>query len=474
MAHPPRAVSPQAVVPPAQKAAVGPLAPPFPAKVGKVSAGGKPERVREFEGRRTARSTSYEMSDGTTQVVLSTDPVHYKDAQGRWQQIDTKVVPGADGFENAKNSFRARFGKSSDRLLSFEADGASIRLGAVGDKRTLVPTAKDSAVTFADVFGTADVRYRVTSTGVKEDVVLTSVADVAGEYVFELEAKGLTARAQADGSIGFFKGEALKYVVPAPVMSDAGAGRSDKVTQTITEQGGKTLLTLRPDQSWLKASDRVFPVAIDPTIVVVPDPAAAQDTSISEAAPTTTYGSNSTVLVGDDANHNTWRGLLKFDTSMIPANTAIRSADLNMHYGSSFGADNTSVQFVALKATKDWSESTATWSGMNTSFDGTYPVNKVVVDDQETAATSYEGLWKDQSNASAVNGWFSYAPSGTTPDTFTWDARVPSAGDYLVQGHYFQATYRGKPTVTITGYPDPALNATWDQTVGSASGAWYS
>ncbi|MFK4091155.1 DNRLRE domain-containing protein, partial [Kribbella sp. NPDC020789] len=28
--------------------------------------------------------------------------------------------------------------------------------------------------------------------------------------------------------------------------------------------------------------------------------------------------------------------------------------------------------------------------------------------------------------------------------------------------------------MTITGYPDPALNATWDQTVGSASGAWYS
>ncbi|MFK4088802.1 hypothetical protein ACI2LF_32105, partial [Kribbella sp. NPDC020789] len=183
LAHPQRAV--QAAAQPARKAAVGPLAPPAAARLGKVSPSGKPERVREFESRRTARSTSYEMSDGTTQVVLSTDPVHYQDSSGKWQAIDTRVVQDSDGLESAKNSFRARFGKSSDRLLSFEKDGASIRLGAAGDKRKLVPTAKGSAVTFADVFGAADVRYRVTSTGVKEDVVLTSVADVAGEYVFE-------------------------------------------------------------------------------------------------------------------------------------------------------------------------------------------------------------------------------------------------------------------------------------------------
>ena len=89
-------------------------------------------------------------------------------------------------------------------------------------------------------------------------------------------------------------------------------GYSEKITRTVTQQGGKTLLTLKPDQAWLAAKERVFPVVIDPTIVVVPDPAAAQDT-ISEANAATAYGTNPTVLVGDDASHNTWRGLLKFD-----------------------------------------------------------------------------------------------------------------------------------------------------------------
>jgi hypothetical protein len=375
-----------AAVPQVQKAALGPLAPPAPARVVNASkataAAGKPTRVRELDTRRTVSSKSYVMSDGTTQTVLSTEPVHYKDSKGKWHDIDTKVTAGSgeDSFENSKNTFRSRFGKSSDRLLTFEADGASISLGAAGEKRKLTPTVKDSSVAFADVFGTADVRYYVSRTGVKEDVVLTAAADAASEYTFELRTSGLTAKAQADGSIGFFKkndDERPKYVIPAPNMVDSSAqnrlgqpGYSDKITQTITQQGGKTLLTLKPDQAWLAAKERVYPIVIDPTIVVVPDPAAAQDTSISEANPTGTYGTNPSVLVGDDLSHNTWRGLLKFDLSMIPTATTIRSADLHMHYGAGFAAD-VKLPFAAVKVTQDWSEATATWASMNTAWNGT-------------------------------------------------------------------------------------------------------
>jgi hypothetical protein len=229
------------------------------------------------------------MSDGSTQMVLSTEPVHYKDSKGKWQDIDTKVTAatGDDSFVNAKNSFRTRFGKSSDRLLTFEADGTSIGLGAAGEKRQLKPLMKDSSVAFEDVFGTADVRYYVSRTGVKERVVLTAPTDAVSagdEYTFELHTSGLTAKALPDGSIGFFKkdgDERPKYVIPAPNMYDSSAqnqlgqsGYSEKITQTITQQGGRTLLTLKPDQAWLTAKERVFPIVIDPTIVVVPDPAA--------------------------------------------------------------------------------------------------------------------------------------------------------------------------------------------------------
>ncbi|MFI7068567.1 DNRLRE domain-containing protein [Kribbella sp. NPDC050124] len=466
---------------------------------GSTAGAGKPTRVRELVERRTASSTSYRMSDGTTQVELSTEPVHYKDSKGKFQPIDTRVTAGAgeDSFENSKNTFRTRFGKSSDRLLTFESGvdgGESISLGAAGEKRSLTPLVKDSSVAFADVFGTADVRYYISRTGVKETVVLSTAADAAGAadgYTFELRTSGLTAKAQPDGSIGFFKknsggsgDERSKYVIPAPNMYDSSAqnrlgqpGYSDKITQTISQQGGKTLLTLKPDQSWLAAKERVWPIVVDPTIVVVPDPAAAQDTSISEQNSGTNYGSIPTMLAGDDLSHNTWRGLLKFDLSMIPTTTTIRSADLNVHYGAGFGGDY-KLPFAAVKVTQDWSESTATWASMNTAFDGTYANNTVLVDDQDTLSTSYEGTWKYQSNDSAINKSFSFAPTETTPDKFTWNARVPSDGDYQVQGFYFQSSVRGKlPTTLVGATADGQVttqSTTWDQTAGVVGGAqWY-
>src|SRR6266542_1746779 len=163
----PQAVARVQAAIPAIAPAAGPLSVPQAAHVGQASttpakSDGKPVRVRELGSKRSESSKSYEMSDGTTQVELSTQPMHFRDGNGKWQDIDTGVVAGSgeDAFENAKNGFRTRFGKSSDHLVSFEVDGRSIGLGLAGDKRKLTPAADGSTVTFPDVFGTAHVRER--------------------------------------------------------------------------------------------------------------------------------------------------------------------------------------------------------------------------------------------------------------------------------------------------------------------------
>ncbi len=81
--------------------------------------------------------------------------------------------------------------------------------------------------------------------------------------------------------------------MPAPFMYDASGApvpgspaRSDAVTQNVTQQGGKSVVTVKPDLEWLRDKSRVYPIVIDPTIAVVPDPAAGQDTALREQAPT--------------------------------------------------------------------------------------------------------------------------------------------------------------------------------------------
>lgn len=43
--------------------------------------------------RRTERSKTVVTEDGRNETQFYDVPVHFKDAKGKWQKIDTKVVP---------------------------------------------------------------------------------------------------------------------------------------------------------------------------------------------------------------------------------------------------------------------------------------------------------------------------------------------------------------------------------------------
>jgi hypothetical protein len=102
----------------------------------------EPKRVAELSAERSANSRVYELSDGRRQVELSMAPVHYRDAQGALQPIDTRVRPTTDhGYAqgNVTNTFTSLFGDRSDRLVRFERDGRAIGLGLIGEAKGITP-----------------------------------------------------------------------------------------------------------------------------------------------------------------------------------------------------------------------------------------------------------------------------------------------------------------------------------------------
>lgn len=466
------------------------LVAPAPARMGMPSTpartkNGEPERVRELTWKRTETSKSFIMSDGTTQMELSPSPVHYRDGKGKWQDIDTTVVAGEEGdaFQNIKNGFRSRYGKTTTRLLTFENDGASITVGASGDSRKVSPAADGSTVTFADVFGGADVRYEVTSGGVKEDIVLESADEVVDEYSFELRTNGFVAKVRGDGAIEFYKrasDERPALVIPAPYMYDSsadnaegGAGFSNNVSQTVTQRGGVIEVAIKPDTGWLASDERVYPVRIDPTITVVPDSSSSQDAYIDESNPSTNYSGNNWLTVGSDRNADELRSLLQFDLSMIPYGTVVRSADLKMHFSRPLYADDGDVQFVAHRVDEPWTDSDVTWDTMPAWNTGGTTFTIVHVDDQDPLYTSHEGPWEEVPDPAAYRDSYSQLASGTTPDTFTWNAWLPGDGDYEVDARYQPRADRGSPTYVVTG-DEGSATATIDQTSGTNSAYWRS
>ncbi|WIM97628.1 DNRLRE domain-containing protein [Actinoplanes oblitus] len=432
------------------------------------------KRVREVASKRTANGTVYQLSDGRLQAEIAGAPVHYRDSRGTYRPIDTRVRPtGRSGYVqgNVTNTFTSLFGDTTGDLVRFEKDGRSVALGLTGAARRVEPVVTGSTVAYPGLAGGADLVYDVSPTELKEKIVLRRAPAGPVSYTFSLDTAGLTAREEADGSIAFRDAAgATVLTMPAPFMIDDAAATSTKVTQKVT---GDTI-TVSADAAWLADPARKYPVVVDPTIKVQPVPTDAQDVMISSGAPSTNYNSSYELRVGTDAGA-AWRSLLRFDTSMVPAGTAIDDAQLQLYYDSSYYAYGQDVPMEARKITAAWSETTATWASASATA-GTDPVGNIVTVDDGDGSTAASGTWTASANttliAKAVGGDYHVNNDAATGNTYTYLPTITEAGDYLVEVHYVGESDRASNAPYTVYYNGGSKTYTVDQTTPTADGAW--
>ncbi|MFD1145582.1 DNRLRE domain-containing protein [Saccharothrix hoggarensis] len=358
-----------------------------------------PIRVRELEDRRTSSMRVFQLSNGEFEAVASARPEYFRDAQGRWRRIDTAVrESGRDGYRlgNDSNVFGSAFGDRTDKLVRFQSGDRHVALGVDAEARNVEPRVEGNRVVYPGVFDGADLAYVVTGESLKEEIVLHRAPGDA-TYRFTLQLGGVTARALPDGAIGFFPNDAVDgppvFTMPRPFMFDGAEDRksphgrawSDKVTQTVEQQGSKITITVKADREWLASGDREYPVTIDPTVKLQPTPTTGQDVQIWSDTPDRNDGSSYQLSVGADA----WgkaRSLLRFDTSVVPAGTALSSAKLRLYYDSELWTGANSNVHEVRRVTSAWSEDTATWNSIN-------------------AATAEAGLSTATKQAGVANVW---------------------------------------------------------------------
>ncbi|MDX8036021.1 DNRLRE domain-containing protein [Lentzea sp. BCCO 10_0856] len=424
-----------------------------------------PKRVRELTERRTPSVRLFQMSDGQVEAEVSPRPTAFKDAQGRWQDIDPTVrETPRDGyrFVNNTNGFTSLFGESTDKLARFEAAGKRIALGIDGVARGITPKVEKSTVTYSGAFDGADLVYQVTGEALKENIVLAKAPKDA-TYRFTLDLAGVTARALPDGVIGFFDNPDAPpvFVMPKPFMFDSSPDRksphgkvwSDKVTQTVEQQGSKITVTVKADQGWLSAKERQYPVVIDPTIKLVPTPTTGQDVQIWSDSPDRNDGSSYQLSVGTDA----WgkaRTLIKFDTSVVPAGTALTSAKLRLYYDSElWTAANSNVHEVR-RVTQGWSEDTATWNSINAAF-------AEAALSTATKQANVGNVWHEWDVRNIAQQWVSGSASNfglmvkSTDETLSRGGAIYQASEYAYNGE----TENAPKLILSYGRPSADLRA---------------
>ncbi|MEV6494034.1 DNRLRE domain-containing protein, partial [Actinoplanes sp. NPDC051633] len=451
------------------------------------------KRVSEVTSARTANAKVWRLADGRTQSEISGAPVHYRDSNGRWQDVDTRITRSRDAgypYVSAENSFDSRFGDRTDRLVRYDLGGRSVTVGVDGAGRVVTPKVSGSGISYPDVFGSADVAYDVTATALKEKIVLDRAPTGPATFSFRLSLDGVTAAQQADGSIAFRAADAdgrPLFYLPKPFMyysaanpgSATGTGHSTKVTQTIGGAGRDLRLTVTADEAWLRDPQRRYPVVIDPTIKVQPQVGDAQDAMVNSYEPNTNYDTNWKLSVGtnpiDAAANATFRSLVKFPLTEVPAGTRLDSAQLKLYFDQNMlnTFDDVEMDVSAHRATVPWAESSVTWNTVRNAV-GEIGTNTEQIDDVDPGKTAVTGAWGAGVAAGALGGTYRANSGPTTGDTYTWVPRVTEPGRYRVEVHYVPGSDRAANAPYTVHHAAGTTSAAVNQTTGSGNGNWVS
>ncbi|MGW8889161.1 DNRLRE domain-containing protein [Streptomyces sp. NPDC055749] len=226
--------------------------------------------------------------DGTLITELTAGPERVW-KNGTWQKVDVTLAKGADGGIAPKshpNGLRlgGKAGALPKSLRAAQDDPARdlVTLGSGDDKVTLqwkgglpAPELDGTRARYRNAVPGADVIVEATRTGFEQFVEIDERPAGAYSYTLPVQAKGLKAKANKDGSVTFTDSEtgAERATMPAPVMWDAAVDKTSgehtnrvRVDMEVVDKGaGKIDLVVTPDAEFLADPKTQYPVTVDPS-----------------------------------------------------------------------------------------------------------------------------------------------------------------------------------------------------------------
>ena len=251
--------------------------------------------VKELTGERTENSKEFLLEDGTKMIAQYNEPVHYKDSKGKWVEYnntlseDKTASPdeaGDSSYTNKSSDISVNLSNKakSKNMISLQSDGYKISWGYDNAGKSKADVKKNDEKTsgndkfttlkniatetlYKDVFSDVDLQYFVTTTGIKENIILKS-AKAQNEFTLNYKIPNLTAKQKDYKTITLSNKDGKEiYTISAPYMYDAKGSTSTQMKIEIVKQKGSNLqVKLTADYAFIHTIGRAFPVTIDPEI----------------------------------------------------------------------------------------------------------------------------------------------------------------------------------------------------------------
>ena len=248
------------------------------------------EIVLELDAERTENTKTFLLENGNTMVAVYDEPIHYKKS-GKWVEYDNTIVAsknnsGKDCFANKSSNIAVQLADDSkeNELIKIDAQKKSIswtyenanhtNAKIVTDSKnqpnveskTIINNQESEAV-YENIFRNVDLQCFVTSTGVKENIILKN-SDVQNSFSITYNANGLVAKQIDERCVCLCDGDNVDVArIVAPYMMDSNGVISTQLSvKLVSQDGEKIRVTLNADNSFINSKDRAFPIIIDPEI----------------------------------------------------------------------------------------------------------------------------------------------------------------------------------------------------------------
>lgn len=212
----------------------------------------------------------------------------------------------------------------------------------------------DRAILYADAVPNVDISYTVLNGAVKENLILKSADH--GTITFRITGYGVEY-AEENGRILFLTNkEEPMFELGTLFAEDANGKHTEAVSHSIEREGDSLLYTVTLDEAFLAAEDTVFPVAIDPSIMITGS-SNTYDTCVDEEYPSSNYYLAESLWTGGDCTINRMRTFIKFD---LPSN--ITASNVTNAYIHIKKREHKTPTVRAYRVTENWTSRTITWN----------------------------------------------------------------------------------------------------------------
>lgn len=458
------------------------------------------EEPFEIVSMRSQYEKHFYNSDGTKTAFVYTTPIHYNE-NGEWIDIDNTLVKNEDGsYTNAKNSmsitlssncYAKRLSMIDDSHLASLTYGehniswdfiapnndkfTSINSKTITKQSPIKITEKShetnmeteemnieklanaainkkySSVKYESLLDSCDIEIDIKPISVEERITITDKNTLPDKLTFFIKSNGLNADLCDDNSINFSDetGNVIFHIsTPCMYETENKTIQNYDINVSLEEFKDGYIMSYIPNDDWITAEERSFPISIDQEIAFLDELYTA---TLSEAEPTAHISNEDFKIGGNKLYGNRFGALISIPSSMLFSNDNITITDAKFYIyfkGHDYSGNDTALQLNALT-----SPYMPYWDGVNPDCEvyayrfnvNTYSYNVL---DITKAVCSWQNYYRSNSKIGAYIYGLTIKPVSSTCTIY--EANATS----YINPLYYTLTYKTDTNYTLTYAPD--------------------